>query len=424
MAQVQESGLTKDQEKVLELLKSGNYNATQIANHFRLSREHASRILIYPLRDLGKISKVEATQFWKLTGQIVRQDEIKKQLASEKEFFDCQTIQNMLKATSAQKRFIDTATIRRICMGQRYKGFKINPDAISFPQGIQQIIELEDKVRERPFSYAFRQSIRAFIVNGLKLNPSVNEFKSLGLEGDKTESNLGTLHMKKEQYEKIKNILRPDLKKFVRFIFLYWIGVRPSILNTIKLDDLFFYDRTVKYIEIDGGRITDSKVIQVLKNHFEVKSYTHRACTLKVFEWKTEKPFPKYVWDDEGVKALEGFVQKRKHQGFTYLFYDNNDMKFEKTTYRKVQWKEMKESNDEFKELFLQVGFKKEDFGFFFRANYGMRHFSIQNWCILLNWDYSKIKKMFHEDQATLEKYYGQMTQEAFAKTMDEVLPF
>ena len=63
---------------------------------------------------------------------------------------------------------------------------------------------------------------------------------------------------------------------------------------------------------------------------------------------------------------------------------------------------QVKKDNLFFKEILLEIGFTSSDFGKFFRANYAFRHFGIQMWLDLTDYDYEFVSEMSHDDVGTL----------------------
>ena len=184
-----------------------------------------------------------------------------------------------------------------------------------------------------------------------------------------------------------------------------------------------FYNRTVKYIEINGEKITDSKTIQLLGEKFKIKTLTHRACMLQdLKEYKTDENYIKYIFDEEIVKQLESWQKFRLEQKKKYLFWDNSDTVFQFEDYDTIVKTQVVNDQEYFKNLFLKVGFKKEDFGTFFRANYALRHFGIQWWLQATDYNYGLIASMGWKDINTLREWYGQYTAQHFEKKIEGII--
>jgi len=69
-----------------------------------------------------------------------------------------------------------------------------------------------------------------------------------------------------------------------------------------------------------------------------------------------------------------------------------------------------------FRKILTNIGFEKSDFGLYFRANYGFRHFGLQMWLIATNYNYDLVSEMFHDDTATLKKWYGKQSKDHVEK--------
>ncbi len=154
----------------------------------------------------------------------------------------------------------------------------------------------------------------------------------------------------------------------------------------------------------------------------KIDSYIHRACSLKVFEHKTQTSYQKYIYDESFVIALEKYWKQRKFQKKKYLFWDDNNTVFEFETYDKVVYSKVSADNKFLQKLLLKVGFTKEDFGAMFRANYAFRHFGLQMWLELTDYDYEFVSEMSHDDVATLKNWYGKRSSEHFEKQASEVV--
>lgn len=413
--------------KILELLKIAPRTPTEVANHLKLSREHTTRTLMLPMKEEGLIAKIDGTNKYQLRGQSVTAHQVERMLADESKFKDCQVIINMREATTGKGKEKQIKTIELICLGKKYKGFRINPDSIAFPEDIKTIVALERKRRNIDrLTHAFRQSLRDLVQNGLKHPLSKTEAKTLGIDGDKGKPHTSRLFMTDKQYDDIKEILKQDKRLFCEFGFNFWTFVRPSIRYTVEVDDLEFYDRTVTYAELPSGkRISDKDTVDFIATIKPelIKKYTHRACRMQdVLEFKTETGYPKYIFDDDYAKAIEEFCKSRKHQGYRYLFWDDNKTEFDRLDYDRIVRAEVRKTNDIFMELFTKVGFKSGDFGGMDRANYAFRHFGIQKWLQLTDYDYGFIKTMGHKDINTLIDWYGGMIAEYIEKEMSEII--
>jgi len=114
-------------------------------------------------------------------------------------------------------------------------------------------------------------------------------------------------------------------------------------------------------------------------------------------------------------------IQRKNFYKKKYLFWDDNSTEFTFENYTDIVKNKVNKQNKFLKEIMLQIGFKKEDFGKNFRANYGMRHFSIQSWLELTNNKYDFVAKMFHKTADTTKTWYGEMIAESFEQELMEI---
>jgi len=406
----------KVNKKMLDFIKTCPRTPTEISNHLHLSREHTYRAFIKPLVELGKIAKVEGTDRYGIKGYSLDLRNVQRILAQDTKFDDCQTIQNWRANNNALHRETKISTLKRICLGKRkgLKDWKINPDSWIHPKDTVDFIAFAKEklgVDELPSGIVI--ALRAFIIYGLKYNLSEAEGNSLGISGDKAEPATAHLEMKSDTYESCLKQLEDEISYYVKFGFSFHTFVRPAIRYTIKIDDLKFYDRTIKYAKIDDEIVTEPKILQLLKNEgIEIHSKTQRACTVMVFEYKTLKNYSKVIYDERIVLALEKFVDNRRTRGFKYLFWDNNNTVFNKKNYRVITLGEVEKDNEFFVELFFKNGYKNGDFGKTARGNYAIRHFGVQWWLQKTNYNYGLVSEMGWEDITTLRNWYGRMTPE------------
>jgi hypothetical protein len=112
----------------------------------------------------------------------------------------------------------------------------------------------------------------------------------------------------------------------------------------------------------------------------------------------------------------------RKSQRKKYLFWEYNNTKFTFENYDTIVKVEVGKDNKFFKKILTNIGFKKSDFGLYFRANYGFRHFGLQMWLLATDYNYDLVGEMSHEDTATLKKWYGKRTKEDFQRKIKGVV--
>ena len=160
--------------------------------------------------------------------------------------------------------------------------------------------------------------MRNLIIYGLDINISKEKSIALRISGEKQKPKAGDLRITKSQVEQAKLILSDSKYNpvwFCKFGFKTWTFVRPSTLYIVETGNLEFYDRKVEYIEFDGQRQYDENSINFaktllslkpeLKDTIKIGSYTHRACTLQVFENKNQTDYRKFIYDEDFVVALE-----------------------------------------------------------------------------------------------------------------------
>lgn len=443
--------ISKDsyEQKIKDLLrlnKSG-LTPTELGFELDMNRSSIQRNYLKPLLQKNEIRKVEGTHKYVLAESKVTAPEIKAQLYDKSEVFQTEIFKTWSSKIRSKKGINEQIMIARLCLGFYNKKFKLNPDVITKENWKDIIANMRDAILEKQgkkhpkdiLGFNTRQGLRHLIMFGLGIQLDKKTADDLGIGGEKEKPQNADLHITPEQVIQYKEILKkPQIKKiwFVKGGVKLWSGVRPSTLYLIETDRLEFYDRTVEYVEVNGERSYKQDILQFAKNMMivlqpvfpqvkeviKIGSFTHRACTFEAFENKQQKDYRKFIYDEEFVIALEKYWKERKFQKKKYLFWEDNTTKFEFATYDKIVVKEVGKDNEFFKEIFLQIGFKAEDFGKKFRANYGHRHMAIQTWLIATDYDYDAVAQMFHEHVQTLKEWYGKPTKDFVEKTFKAVV--
>ena len=405
------------QSKTLEFLKICPRTPTQVSIHLKLSREHTQRAVLKPLIESGKIVIIEGTHLYQIKGFSIEKKSVDRLLAQGSKFDDCQTIKNWRGQTTRLDRENLINQWKLICLGSsRYTptDFKINPDSWVHPEDTKKIIQVvQEHMKNEKLPNGFKVVLRQFLIFGLQYPLLEAESIRLGIPLPKGKPQYSRLECNITSYNQILDSLESNEKMFCDFGFGYGTFCRPSTQFTVKCDDLFFFDRTIEFIELPNGKlITNPEQIEGLRNKFEVQTKIQRAIDLEIFEFKTEVLYPKNIFDERVVKRLESYVTSRKHQGFKYLFWDDNKTVFTKQNYRKItQWTLRKQSKF-YTKIFFAVGFKQGDFGVANRASYAKRHFGVQWWLQNTDYDYGLIADMGWDDITTLKNWYGGMTSE------------
>lgn len=431
------------QDYIVELLKQRPYTPSELARALQKSTKQIHRYL-NALKEKNKIEKIEGSDSYKLRNSSDSRATLQEMKLFETlaEFNSCESIKNWKSNNNAKRLDDKLVWFSRLCTGKIIPNFKLNPDFYDTEETTKLIVSKLKEIRglsnSEMLPQHIRQTLRSFIIYGKNETLSTAKGERLGLSGEKASPSIATLHMKPEQYNKTVMLIREgievnvvvgnmqvskvDRQTYLKFIFRYWTFCRPSSMYIVKCDDLEFYDRTVKYIEINGEKISDKKVIQALGDKYEIKEYTHRACTVEILENKTDVAYTKYIFDDQGVKELEIYTKERIANGFKYLFWDDNKTNFTKADYDTIVTHKRNLDNQVFKEIFLKVGFKEGDFGKNMRANYALRHFGVQRWLDMTDYDYGFVSEMGWEDINTLRLWYGRRTAQALQKKISEVL--
>ena len=435
---------TNYENKALELFRiHKTLKAQHLADEFGLSREHCQRTIIKALIKSDKIKPVAGSKgFYQLSESQIQKSDMTKELYSESEIFATELYKNWEKKNLAKNEIERKTRFANICLGLVNPKFKINPDSITVnnwkeivPNIVDAVLEVATyKITNNEPSGNNRQAIRHAIKYGLGIEISKAEGKELRISGDKQKPKKAELEITKEQTILFKiESKKQSLKEFSKDGFKIWTGCRPSSLYIVETNDLIFYYRTVHYIEVNGekffkdGEIRLAKLLSAtspqMQKIIEFKSYTHRACKIpKLHEHKQDEDFKKYIWDEEFVLALERYHKQRTFQKKKYLFWEDNKTEFTFGNYDTIVRSEVTRDNERLKEILLKIGFKKEDFGFYFSANYGMRHFSIQSWLNSMNYNYDVVGRMFHQSSETTKIWYGAMNDEHAEKEMNQVV--
>ena len=429
------------ESKTLELFKIyKTLKAQHLADEFGLSREHCQRTIIKPLVNQNKIKLVQGSKgFYQLIESQIENSDLTKELYSESEIFQTNLYENWQRRNKTKNELAKQTRFANICLGIINPDFKINPDSITHSNWMEIVTNMVDallkvvtyKIVNKEPHFTDRQSIRHAIIYGMGIQISKEEGKQLRISGDKPKAKSDDLQISKEQTIQFKELSsKQSLQDFAKDGIKLWTGCRPSSTYIIKTDDLIFYDREVHYAEVQGekffkdGEIRLAKLLSINNpDAIQFKTWVHRACRIpKLHEYKQDEDFKKYIWDEEFVIALEKYHKQRTFQKKKYLFWEDNKTEFTFENYDSIVRTKVNNDNTRLKKILTKIGFKKEDFGFYFRANYGMRHFSIQAWLNSMNYNYDVVGRMFHLSSETTKVWYGAMNDEHAEKEMNQVI--
>lgn len=431
---------------ILDLLqKFEALTPSQLAEHCGVSREHMQRHYLTELIEQGKVRKVEGTHNYALINSTIEEQQILegRRLISNEEFYACKRIQKWKELNKAKHR--DDAIIRFCCMcmgqieilkhGKFIKvniDFHMNPDFWIHPattkecvQALRKAYGISDTDR-RELPRDVRNAISHFLIYGMELKGQLTQEvrDALGLSGAKNKPKASHIEMTLAQYEQSKTEFDKFSRKMLAmFGFDFWVGGRPSTRYIMRCEDLEFFDREVRYVEINEQRVTDSKFIELLKvvkPELEIKTYKHRAMHLRQHEFKTDDDFPKFMLDGDMSVLLEAYVKQRMNQGFKYLFWDNNETEFTFENYDSIVQYTVHKHDKIYKEVFARIGLNYEYSKK--RSNYAMRHFSIQQWMNLTDYDIAFVGHMFHKNIDTLLTWYAGITKTRAMKKLGEII--
>lgn len=386
------------------------------------------------MRQSGLVEKVDGSNYYQLPKQKNNSKSIKEAIRSSYEIFQTELFVNWKKKNHSKNEEDKRTRFANICMGFTNKNFSIHPDNINKENWKEVVINMVNAVlkvatyeltNNEP-NWSSRQAIRHAIKYGLGIEISETEGIELRISGTKPTPKIADLHITPEQIILAKELLKKksDVEWFLKFGVKTWTFVRPSTIYLIELAHMEFLDQVVEYVEgKDGKKITDSKVVEYAKFKGDtVFSYARRICHIDVHENKTDSDFDKYILDPDFVEPLEKFYNIRKSQRKKYLFQEDNDTKFTFETYDTIVRQEVGKDNKFFKKILVAIGFVKSDFGLYFRANYGFRHFGLQMWLLATDYNYDLVAEMSHEDTTTLKKWYGKRTKEDFQRKIKGVM--
>ena len=366
-------------------------------------------------------------------------------LLGENEFFQCETIKKWFRhASSTKKGIIAIKQFRNLCLGKWSDDFKINPDLWIHPHTTEICVELLRKQSQKiQLPANTRMIIRQFLKYGLGLPVSKEEAKELGIGGHKDNIGLHvTTSFEEGQYDKAKEWIKKNysLRELVLFGLKFWTFCRPSTVYTITCDQLQFYNRRMEYVKTndkshksiliahyleDGKRIVLNSDLDFLVSQnstkFTKKIINERACRIdNLLEFKTQKFYPKYIYDDEIVQLLEKYTKNRIDKDLRYLFWDNNDTEFAFETYDKLVLCRRIDDNNMLKQMFYKIGCKGKLFEH--NANYAMRHVGVQHWLEMTNYDFDLISEMGWEDINTLRQWYGRRSRTSFEVKLAQII--
>lgn len=409
-----------------ELAKQCGYNS---ANTFRAS--YLSKI-----ETLGLIEKISGSNRWMIKGQKATNNKVAEMLTTEDGFYDTEVIKNWRENNNAKSREDFIVTFKGICMGTLTRkdnpnaklDFKINPDAWQHDYDTKRCIKaLKEFSGSDELGYSYRMTLRNALQYGMNISLTQAKSETLGISGKTDKPTISTMHMKDDIFEAILDDDTVQLRQKMLFFFSYCTFFRTSTRYTVKIENIEFYNREQQSIILKNGKqSTKLDVIESLNGDdpekYPITTLKHRAAMVHdTQEFKTEKSFVKYVWHEKFVDQFEKYVESRKHQGYKYLFWDNNDTVFTKDNYRDTVAYSRKVDNKYFLELFNRYGFKNTDFAKDSDANYAIRHFGVQRWLVATNYNYGQIMIMGWDDINTLIKWYGQRPMHQVQKDFSEV---
>lgn len=426
-------------ESILALLKTSPKTPSELAAEFGYTRQWSQKKLKALLTE-NKIKKVAGSQRYQLANQNkTKSDFSKNEITNSKFYNECETIKRMVEKMSCESPQIFITCLARICLGIRTPKFKINPDFWNHPETTIQCVKIlkEEEGRDQ-LTYQVRQALRYFINLGLGIPTTKLENKYLGIEGDKAKPSNADLEMLREQYEEAKKITNVKdgfyswNNDYLKFGVKFWISVRPSAMYPIEISNIKFFDRSQTFVELESKKFFKNEVIDFMKllksvmpeleKKIPIQKLVTRACSIKFLEFKTQDWFTKLVLDEEFAKALEKYVKQRKFEKKKYLFYDDNSTVFQRKTYKQIVQRRVSIDNSHLKRLLFKLGFESGDFGKMDRANYALRHFSLQNWLQLTDYDFGFVAETSHKDIATLKDWYGKRAARHMEQKLNEVV--
>ncbi|MEX0862911.1 hypothetical protein [Nitrosopumilus sp.] len=422
------------QNEILEILKKSPQTPSSLAKHFHMKREPFSRNYLYPLRDSGKIIKVDGSNYFQLPLQQNTSRSIKKALIKKSEIYQTDSFKKWDETNTTKSIHVKKTAFARLCLGLKTPTFKIHPDNITQENWkdvvrtmVIELFKVTKPDENGELNWGLRQAIRGFLEDVVEIKISKKEGETLKISGTKYKPKSSDLHITTEQVIEAKKLLlkrNVDPIWFLKFGVKTWSFVRPSTLYLIEIDKIQFLDQVVEYVEVgDGKKITDTKVIEYAKYKGDkIFAYPRRICHFEVIENKTDTDYHKYILDVEFVEPLEKLYNIRKSQRKKYLFWDDNSTVFTFENYDDIVKKEVTKDNHFLKQILFAVGFKHGDFGTHDRINYAFRHFGLQMWLIDTDYNYDLVGEMSHEDTATLKKWYGKRTQKDFQRKIKGVM--
>lgn len=395
---------------IKKALDSRPQNTAELASILALSTKQTKRYIAM----LGdSIQKIEGSHRYKIANKQYDKKLLLKTPESVKAVKECHTIKRWIEKNTSKHNLHFIHAFANICLGRIAETFKINPDNWIHPYTTEQCIRAIGKKHgydaKRQIPRHYRIAIRMFLKFGYGYDIPRAESDSMGISGEKNKAGLSKLFMTDSQYSEAKTITQKEFgeKTLAKLIFRYWTFCRPSTLYTVKTRDLLFYDRVIEYVQLGDKKITNPTLVDQLRGEYKISSFTQRAGTGEVFEHKTQTAYPKYVYSQEDALFLERYVKKRKEMGYKYLFWDKNATEFIFEDYDRITRQHTKKDNKTFKDIFFKVGFEKGDFGKQDKVNYALRHFGVQKWLRMTDYDYEFVCEMGWEDLATLRTWYG-----------------
>ena len=120
-------------DEILKLLEKKPYTPTQLTNHFHFKdRSTFSRNYLYPLRNSGKVIKVDGSNYYQLSRQKNTIATIQKQLRSESDIFKTELFKNWTRKNHAKFEYKNQTRFARIVLGFVTPKFKLYQQVCKF----------------------------------------------------------------------------------------------------------------------------------------------------------------------------------------------------------------------------------------------------------------------------------------------------
>lgn len=428
------------EREIVKLLQTPMTRA-QLAISLNRNASTLWRDYLAPMLEKGLIEK--EGDYYKRKGvsrQVIEQKKLED--LAENEFYQIPYMARFLEAVKRQpNRQTQLATFTSICYGRVVPSWKVNPEGWNEPETTNTFIDAYKAhfgVSELPRH--IRMGLRGFLMYGLGLQLEKTAAADRGLSGKKDNAGAhGHVKLLDNEIESALELTKDDEE--LNTLFACWIEgfPRPERGLLIELSSFNFGQRNLEFAWVDGEKtpIVDPHAVRILKtqhiasqrqiqtfatllrsagvqvdSNVEVDSFVRfetvakKYTSFRVRESKTDKLWPKFIFNEHCSAIVESWVKHRLKEGHRYMFYDGKqDVEESQEGVILKDYDRKTGLYGKLRRLYKDLG--KGDPYFHERPAYALRHCGAHVWLRRSNYNYAIVAAMGWESVDVLMKFYG-----------------